>query len=395
MSAKFEKIEGRPGIYRRGPSIYVAVTEGGLTKKLRYEGSGGIEGAANWKKSLEVDRNRGKPIEPSRKVFADWLPTEWLPSYRGRSGHVIADRTKSEYERQLRKFVIPWLKRTRMHQISRPTIKQLIAHLQNQTTAGGEPLSDASVRQIMTPVRAALADAAEDGLIAVNPAAGVPVPTRRQIIEDDDDEGPVKVLTRSQLAQLIAAVPERHRTMLKVLGCTGLRIGECVALRWRDVDLSGPEPKLRVRRAVKRVEGGTGFGPPKSAAGKRTIPLPASVVHELRERKLASQYSHGDDLVFASQRGTVLSLGTLNERTLHRARKQIGLPSLGFHSVRHSVASYLLAEGRSIVEVARWMGHTPAVLLSTYAHLVPGDARGPLEMPDVLGGERRREAKVQ
>ena len=65
-----------------------------------------------------------------------------------------------------------------------------------------------------------------------------------------------------------------------------------------------------------------------------------------------------------------------------------GLPSgegWGFHEFRHTVVSRLIAEGRSVVQVAHWIGDTPEVVLSTYAHLFESDLDGPLEaepLPD-------------
>ena len=61
----------------------------------------------------------------------------------------------------------------------------------------------------------------------------------------------------------------------------------------------------------------------------------------------------------------------LSRRTLKPAAEEVGAPWAGFHTFRHTCASMLIADGRNVVQVQRWLGHhSPAFTLSTYAHLM-------------------------
>jgi integrase len=63
--------------------------------------------------------------------------------------------------------------------------------------------------------------------------------------------------------------------------------------------------------------------------------------------------------------------GNLRARTLKPAAEEVGVPWAGFHSFRHTCASMLIAEGRNIVQVSRWLGHhSPSFTLDVYAHLM-------------------------
>jgi integrase len=220
-------------------------------------------------------------------------------------------------------------------------------------------------------------------VIAYNPARDVRVPTGRDALhkfdedaDDGDDPAPGKAraLTRDQLAAFLVVVDPRWRLMFVLLASTGLRVSEAFALRWRDLKLDGSRPVVRVRRAYVRGV----YGPPKSRHGRRDVPIGFDLVRALRERQAACEWSRSNDLVFPSMMGTPMDDGNLRSRTLNPAAEEAGVPWAGFHSFRHTTASMLIAEGRNIVQVSRWLGHhSPSFTLDVYAHLMDegvGDA---------------------
>jgi integrase len=374
MAARFERTE-RPGIYLRGATYYASVTVDGTTRKIAAGPK--IGDAIRLKRKLEAERDKGHDVfgRRERELFVDYA-TAWIASYAGRGSHRVSERTRNECERDLGKHVFPWMARTRLGRVDRRCLTNLVAHLQSPEKG----LADATVRRIMAPVKASLADAYEHGDIATNPAVAVRILSAPRPIEEQQ----AKALSREQLAKLIAAIDPRHRTLVRVLAATGMRINEALALQWEAVDL-GPSPTVTVKRAVKWVKGRPSFGTPKSHYGHRSIPLPASVAADLRLHQAESEWPRSGDLIFCTGAGTVLADNNVRRRYFRPAAKAAGVPWAGFHSLRHTFASLLIAEGRSIVQVQRMLGHhSPSFTLSVYAHMLPGEDGGALDLDGAL-----------
>jgi integrase len=165
-----------------------------------------------------------------------------------------------------------------------------------------------------------------------------------------------------------------------------MRISESLALRWRDLQLDGSAPHVRVRRALVRGR----FGPPKSRHGRRDIPISHPLVIALRTHHQRTEWPRPDDIVFASSVGTPLRPENLR-RALLPAAEEAGVPWLGFHAFRHFFASALIADGRNVVQVSRLLGHhSPAFTLTVYAHLMDESTGGPLDLDVALASAATR-----
>ena len=370
MSAPFETTSV-PGVYKRGPSYYCAVNQDGATRRVRAGKK--LDDAVRLKRKLQVDRDKGIDIAASREreKLGDYAD-EWIKSYAGRGRNRISERTKAEYARDLKRLP-SWFRRIPLGKLRPRAIEDLIAEYQTESD-----LSDASIKRLLAPLRACLGDAHRHGDVATNPSLGVRVRLRPKVVEDEDEQ--VKALTRAELSRLIAATKPEWQPLMRFLAVSGCRISEALALEWRDLDLGGPEPTAKIRRAVKHGQAER-VGVPKSASSRRTLPLPLSVAAELKRRRLASMFSQDTDLVFPSRRGTVMSYGNLRERVLTPAREAAELWDCGFHAIRHSVASALIEDGRSIVQVSRFLGHSdPGFTLRVYAHLMDDGLGGAVEL---------------
>ena len=192
-----------------------------------------------------------------------------------------------------------------------------------------------------------------------------------------------RVLTAGEVAALLGAAGERWRPLFWFAAATGARLGEVLALRWRDLDLEAGV--CRIERQLTR-EGRE--CPPKTEAGERTVPLPGALVGELRAWRLRSPWSQPDDFVFASENGTPLDRSNVRrafDRALGAARFPDGRPAFPevfgaregpkptFHSLRHTAASLMFAAGGSVTDVSRILGHaTPGVTLQVYARWLDG-----------------------
>ena len=187
-----------------------------------------------------------------------------------------------------------------------------------------------------------MAAAEADEIIPSNPVRKTRLP-RRGSAKERADIAPEKI------RELLTALPEPSRSLAQLLVFTGLRIGELLALRWRDVDLE--RCGLRVTQSV--YEGH--FDEPKSKRSKRSVPLGAKSIEILTARKPAGV--NPDALVFGTDKGTPFDRRNLANRQLKPTCKKIGLTGVGWHWLRHANATLLDAVGTPVAVQQKMMRH--------------------------------------
>ena len=164
----------------------------------------------------------------------------------------------------------------------------------------------------------------------INPCEGVDLPALREPTE-------IRYLTLPQVDRLLAHVrpgPFAHldRAIFTTAVMTGLRKGELVALRWRDIDWEAR--RIRVRRSYTYGE----FGTPKSKRSSRSVPMTAELAVELRRVWNQTIWRDDDDLVFAHpDHGGVLPKANISRR-LSAALRAAGIENHRFHDLRHTSA---------------------------------------------------------
>ncbi|MGH8984163.1 MAG: site-specific integrase, partial [Acidimicrobiia bacterium] len=124
------------------------------------------------------------------------------------------------------------------------------------------------------------------------------------------------------------------------------------------------------RQLVTPNAGEPEFGPPKTARSFRSVPLADVAVTQLAVH--VERYGTGSAELILHEHSQRIR----RQRFSHLwriLRRQAGLPRATFHGLRHTYASTLLSGGVSIAAAAEYLGHSPAVLLRTYAHLMPAD----------------------
>ncbi len=152
--------------------------------------------------------------------------------------------------------------------------------------------------------------------------------------------------------------------LVRVAAYAGLRRGELVALRWRDVDFVGR--KIIVRRALS---GETELRSTKSGRA-RQVPLPDQAAAALERLSRRGEFTGPDDYVFASRLGRRLDPSALRRR-YERARDAAGLEPLRFHDLRHTYGSLLVAGGIDLPSVKAAMGHSHITTTERYLHARP------------------------
>jgi len=177
----------------------------------------------------------------------------------------------------------------------------------------------------------------------------------------------VRTLEGGDLGRLLAYSDAASRPLFEFLAYTGLRIGEALGLRWCDVDFEAAV--LHVRQQLSRQRTPKHL---KTDASRREVVLAPAVTRLLRERRLASPYKGADQLVFCKvngEGGDDRDAGKAFRAAVKAAGLQ-GQGRLSLHSLRHSLASLLIAKRLNPVFVSRQPWHSsPAITLDVYAHL--------------------------
>jgi integrase len=219
-------------------------------------------------------------------------------------------------------------------------------------------------RNVSTPVSTMFEDARNVGLVEANPFSNLRLPRT----EATEEVHPPSVEEFRELLAACTAVGgygSEFRALLQFTAWTGVRAGELMALRWKDVG----EDTLWIRRAVK-ADGA--IGKPKNGR-EREIPLlePARVLDQVPRR-------HGSELIFHSMRGRPLTKGSLHyawrevraASGVPRERAIAELPTVRFHDLRHFCATQLLERGLRHFDVAVQLGHEDGGLLvmQRYGH---------------------------
>lgn len=241
--------------------------------------------------------------------------------------------------------------------------------------------SRAMASKILRALSAILNNAMEIGAINQNVAATIKVGKLKREAER------IVVPDRADLKAMIAAATESEKPLILTAITTGLRSSELRGLRWQDIDLAAGTITVR-----QRADQWGQIGPPKSEAGKRTIPVPPELVSELKAWKLRSPISRLD-LAFPSSTGTPLRHNNMLRRMFFplQVRAGLGVPALdakghakvdeegqpvltgkyGFHTLRHAAASGWIESNIDLKRLQVWIGHENIRLtLDTYGHLL-------------------------
>lgn len=290
-----------------------------------------------------------------------WLKAEIAPAVEAGD---LKPRTLEHYLKLINNYVAPFIGRYALIDLTAPLIGDLRNTLRKKLVAD-------TVNAVLGLLSRALRDAVAWRYIGANPASVAGVKRVRRPA-DADEEPPTEAQVRALLAAADAeTAPAKKRLAfaMHVKATTGVRIGELCGLRWVDVNLD--EGYFEVTQQVQQRRGadpegariwkGLRFIPPKTAAGKRRIIIPARLLagwkaHYKAERLRAGEFG----LVFTTTNGTPVqptNMAALYYRWRDAANKQ-GVALTGNpHRLRHFVATLLAESGAHDVVVQALLGH--------------------------------------
>jgi integrase len=270
------------------------------------------------------------------------------------------------YEGILRMHAFPAIGRLRLTRLEPRHLEALYAA---KLAAG---LSPRSVHHLHTVLHRALGHATRQGLTLRNVTTLVDAPRVPR--------SEMKFLNQEESQRFLEAVAgDRHETLYVLAITSGMRQGELLGLRWRDVDID--HGHLSIIQTLEKPGLKPIFGEPKTRASRRRVWLADRAIAALRHhraRQTEQRLQMGSrwqdlDLVFTNQRGGPLDTHNLTQRGFPRLLERAGLPRIRFHDLRHTAATLLLIKGVHPRLVADMLGHsTVAITLDTYSHVVEG-----------------------
>jgi integrase len=291
----------------------------------------------------------------SSRTFRDYVENFWfrevLPTVKHSTGE--------NYQYFVRVHLCPHFGDMQLRLINRDEVQLFLIE---KLRSG---LSWRTVKSLRTTFGTIMAAAEAAELIPGNPVRKTRFPRR----------GAVKqraVIAPERIRELLDALPEPSRSLAWLLVLTGLRIGELLALRWRNVDLE--HGTLRVTETVYDGH----FDVPKTQRSQRSVPLAAEALQILATRKPVDV--NPEALVFATRTGTPFNRHNLSNQQLKPTCNRINLVGVSWHWLRHANATLLDAVGTPLGTVQALLGHSsPEITREVYLHSIPADARAAVE----------------
>jgi integrase len=312
--------------------------------------------ARNWRDDARSALRNGTLRASSKTTVGEawdrWLEEARAGVIRNRSGDRYKPSALRGYSQSFELRLRSEIARRPLSDLRRGELQRLVDKL----SASG--LSASTVQCSLLPLRALYRHALSLDEVAANPCTGLRLPAVRGKRD--------RIASPAETAALLDALPLADRAIWATAMYGGLRRGELLALEWRDVDLQAG--KIRVERSWDITEQDD-VGP-KSAEGKRTVPVASKLKTILAEHRLAS--GRADGYVFGDG-DRPFSPSALTARC-DAAWAAAGLDRLTLHEGRHTYASLMIAAGVNAKALSTYMGHANiSITLDRYGHLMPGN----------------------
>ncbi|MER7070936.1 site-specific integrase [Terrabacter sp. NPDC000476] len=324
--------------------------------RARYRDASGRERTRQFVRKVDAQRwlsettqalADGRYVDPrAGRITLHEYDHDWL------ARQVHRETTAEQMSGVVRRYIDPVLGDLRLAAIQPADVQRWVKTL-------SRTLAPSTVEVAHRILYGILKSPVSDRRIVSNPCVGTKLPkvTKPRVHPISED----------QLAAIVQHMPRRHQALVILAAGTGLRQGEIFGLTIDRLDLE--RLTILVNPQLVNVSGREPFfGPPKSQASVRVVPLPGVVAHALEVHLRLFPTS---SLVFANSVGAPLRRSAFWTEW-NRALSQAGVPAIRFHELRHYYASLLIRHGESVKTVQARLGHASASeTLDTYSHLWP------------------------
>jgi integrase len=302
-------------------------------------------------------------ISDERQTLASFLES-WLMTLS--SLRHLESRTVDGHRSHVQTHIVPALGHLRLTKLTTRQVEHFYAEL----VAKG--LASTTVHHVHETLHKALEDAVRMDMLQRNVSDKAQAPGYHQ--------RDMQVLTQEQARQLCAAARGTSMYALVVVALsTGMRQGELLGLRWRDVDLEAGVLSVRQALTFDRITRQYRFKEPKNKRSRRQIQLPSPTIQALRGHQARQAEQRGmlgpawidNDLVFPNPIGGPSAAST-SHHAVCKLLVKANLPRIRFHDLRHTCATLLLRAKVNPKVVSELLGHSSvAITLDIYSHVLP------------------------
>lgn len=364
--------KGMPGCVSQRPNgtWFYNIPDGkdpvtGKRKVIYKSGFATQEEAEAERAKILLEKTAGLYVESTKQTVSEYMDS-WLRMKKTR----VRYGTWLHYETMIRTHVNPKIG----HLLLKDVRPSDLYNFYERLLSGSKPLAPQYIVHMHRMLYSAFEHAASNlELIKKNVVKQVEppkVPSKQ-----------MQIWNRNQLFHFLKyAKKDRYFIAFLLAASTGMRKGEIIALRWKDIDFHSNI--LMVRQGMAKTENGKQPREPKTKSSIRPITLPELVIGALlehkhkqeQEKKNPSYKDHG--FVIQTSKGTPLSDRNLS-RTWYRLVEGADLPMIRFHDLRHTHSSLLLEAGENIKVISERLGHASSqITMDVYSHLLPNMQAG-------------------
>lgn len=323
--------------------------------------------AEEWEEKIKAEYESGReeevpcaapPPGKRRDDFVSFVNDIWFSLYicnGDRKGTTVA------FYEDIAKYITSYFKGAVLQEITSIEVQLYLRHFRTEhEKRTGKPLTARALRHHYGVLKNIFGYAEKNDMLEKNPMKNVDAPVI--------PKKPVDALTMEEAAvffEKLSECPLDFQALLYLFITTGLRRGEAVGIKWKDID----EKKglLHVERAVAHTtQTGTVISTPKTASSIRTIPLMPGMLRLLQQLKKQKRREYPDVLLneaFVFHRKDDIFRPCCSNAVTHKVKrfaKTSGLPDFSPHDLRHSCATLLLSQGADIKSVQEILGHSDA-----------------------------------
>lgn len=377
---------GAGNIYEREPGKWV----GRLRIGVKADGKPAVKYFSG-KSEAEVKRkireyNRANDPESAKKITVAQYMTNWMTTFKRPS------LKKTSYDRLEKTFnthIVPSIGMIQLGELKADDVQRLISHMQSSG------LGHSSIKKVYDCMNDAMRFAVAKDDIVKNPMLLVKMPEKSQFPQKE-----IRYFTPLEVSLISEEVQRRYSTgrpvyvygdVYMLMLNTGIRVGELVGLKREDWNKE--EGVLHVQRTAQLVVARDATGQPvgghqlllsttKTYSGDRYIPLNKNATVALQR---LCETRMNSDFVVSDKKGNNVSPRQV-ERAFERVIERLGIPKAGTHSLRHTFASMLFANGVDVKTVSKLLGHASIqITLNTYIHMIDkADHKAVIKLDDIF-----------
>jgi integrase len=299
-----------------------------------------------------------QPVNTAELSVSDFVEHYWKP-YLDRKG--VKPSTRKSYESGIKRHILP-----RIGEMPLPSVTplQVEEFLRGRLENGASPKT---VRNDLALLQSVFSLAEDNDLIPKSPIRRKHKPCIQKT------EKPV--WTADEVRKIIQAAPSGFRPLLTCAALTGVRLGELLAIQWKHIDFV--QGVLHIRQSLWNGQ----TLPPKTAGSVRTVAFGPVLKQALLEQRANSQFTASENFVFCKGNGEPLNADVLRRDVLYPTLDRLQISrskrNAGFHTFRHSVATFVNEQTGNIKLAQKLLGHSNlSTTADVYTHTSAQAERG-------------------